>query len=95
MKDYIQVMRDDYSKRRNDNVHKIDTMVEENYIYGEVISNLEKALQQCSKETTIINETKNFIDELKKNINVDKDNNIDISYVTCDYVIQRLKDIIK
>lgn len=90
MKDYIQVMRDDYSKRRDDNVRKSNMMEEENYIYGEVISNLEKALQQCSKETTMINEIKNFIDELKKNINVEGS-----LVIKTEYAIERLKDIIK
>ena len=40
-------------------------------------------------------EKKDFINELEHNIQVDNDNNLKISGVTCDYVIDRLKDTIK
>ena len=55
---------------------------------------MEKALKQSddNKEVKI----KEFIKELEHNKQVDKDNGETlISGVSCDYVVERLKDIIK
>ena len=47
-----------------------------------------------SKTKDIKKEIKDFIDELENNLKVDEDN-FDISAVSCDYVINRLREIIK
>ena len=56
----------------------------------------EKALKQSIDKSDNIEKIKEFINELEHNKQVDKDNGETlISGVSCDYVIERLKDIIK
>lgn len=92
MKDYIKVLYDDFSKKMDDNMQNIAMLEQIETIYSEARRKLGKALEQPDDTTDKIKE---FIKELEHNIQVDKDNNLDISGVTCDYVIERLKDIIK
>ena len=92
MKDYIKILNDDLGKKINDNMQDIDMLEQINIVYDEIRKKLEKALNQPDD---ITNKIKDFIKELEHNIQVDNDNNLDISGVSCDYVIGRLKDIIK
>ena len=92
MKDYIKILNDDLGKKINDNMQDIDMLEQINIVYDEIRKKLEKALNQPDD---ITNKIKDFIKELEHNIQVDNDNNLDISGVTCDYVIEKLKDIIK
>ena len=61
-----------------------------NMCYDEFRRRLDKALKQPDE---VIDKIKEFINELEHNKQVDKDANIDISAVACDYVIEKLKDI--
>lgn len=92
MKDYIKVLNDDLGKKIDDNMQDIDMLQQINIVYDGIRKKLEKALNQPDDITDKI---KDFIKELEYNIQVDNDNNLDISGVTCDYVIEKLKDIIK
>ena len=92
MEDYIKVLNDDLGKKINDNMQDINMLEQINIVYDEIRKKLEKALNQPDD---ITNKIKDFIKELEHNIQVDNDNNLDISGVSCDYVIDRLKDIIK
>lgn len=92
MKDYIKVLYDDLKKEVTDNTIKIFLLEQQNEIYDKIKEKIEKSLEQPDD---VINKIKEFINELEHNKQVDKDNNLNISGVTCDYVIERLKDIIK
>lgn len=93
MKDYIKILNDDLGKKINDNMQDIDMLEQINIVYDEIRKKLEKALNQPDD---ITNKIKEFIKELEHNKQVDKDNGETlISGVSCDYVIERLKDIIK
>lgn len=92
MKDYIKVLNDDLGKKFDDNMQNIDILMQINIVYDGIREKLEKVLNQPDDVTDKI---KGFINELEHKIQVDSDNNLDISGVTCDYVIERLKDIIK
>ena len=92
MEDYIKILNDDLGKKINDNMQDIDMLEQINIAYDGIRKKLEKALKQPDD---ITNKIKDFIKELEHNIQVDNDNNLDISGVSCDYVIERLKDIIK
>ena len=93
MKDYIKVLCDDLKKEVNDNTTKIFLLEQQNEIYDKIKEKLEKSLEQPDD---VINKIKEFINELEHNKQVDKDNGETlISGVSCDYVIERLKDIIK
>lgn len=93
MKDYIKILNDDLGKKINDNMQDIDMLEQINIVYDEIRKKLEKALNQPDD---ITNKIKEFINELEHNKQVDKDNGETlISGVSCDYVIERLKDIIK
>ena len=92
MKDYIKILNDDLGKKINDNMQDIDMLEQINIVYDGIRKKLEKALNQPDD---ITNKIKDFIKELEHNKQVDNDNNLDISGVSCDYVIERLKDIIK
>lgn len=92
MKDYIKALYSDLSKKMDDNMQSIAMLEQINMSYSETRRRLEKALNQPDD---ITNKIKEFINELEHNIQVDKDDNLDISVVTCDYVIEKLKDIIK
>ena len=93
MKDYIKVLHDDLTNEIKDNVTKISMLEQQNEIYDTFKKKLESVLKQSDDTTGKIKE---FINELKYNIQADKDNGETlISGVSCDYVIERLKDIIK
>lgn len=93
MKDYIKVLNDDLGKKIDDNMQDIDMLEEINIVYDEIRKKLENALKQPDD---IIDKIKDFIKELEHNKQIDKDNGETlISGVSCDYVIERLKDIIK
>lgn len=92
MKNYIKVLYDDLKKEVTDNTIKIFLLEQQNEIYDKIKEKIEKSLEQADD---VINKIKEFINELEHNKQVDKDDNLDISGVSCDYVIERLKDIIK
>lgn len=93
MKDYIKVLNDDLGKKIDDNMQDIDMLEQINIVYDEIRKKLENALKQPDD---IIDKIKDFINELEHNIQVDKSTDeILMSGVACDYVIERLKDIIK
>lgn len=93
MKDYIKVLYDDLKKEVTDNTTKILLLEQQNEIYDKIKEKIEKSLEQPDD---VINKIKKFIKELEHNKQVDKDNGETlISGVSCDYVIERLKDIIK
>lgn len=92
MKDYIKVLYDDLKKEVTDNTIKIFLLEQQNEIYDKMKEKIEKLLEQPDD---VINKIKEFINELEHNKQVDKDDNLDISGVSCDYVIEKLKDIIK
>ena len=93
MKDYIKVLYDDLKKEVTDNTIKIFLLEQQNEIYDKIKEKIEKSLEQPDD---VINKIKKFIKELEHNKQVDKDNGETlISGVSCDYVIERLKDIIK
>lgn len=92
MKDYIKVLLSDLKKEiktYNEQIEELEIKIE---LLELIASKLNKALNQQDDTTDKIKE---FIKELEHNIQVDKDDNLDISGVTCDYVIEKLKDIIK
>lgn len=92
MKNYIKVLYDDLKKEVTDNTIKIFLLEQQNEIYDKMKEKIEKLLEQPDD---VINKIKEFINELEHNKQVDKDDNLDISEVSCDYVIEKLKDIIK
>lgn len=93
MKDYIKILNDDLGKKINDNMQDIDMLEQINIVYDGIREKLEKALNQPDDITNKIIE---FIKELEHNKQVDKDNGETlISGASCDYVIEKLKDIIK
>lgn len=92
MKDYIKVLLSDLKKEiktYNEQIEELEIKIE---LLELIASKLNKALNQQDDTTDKIKE---FIKELEHNIQVDKDDNLDISGATCDYVIEKLKDIIK
>lgn len=93
MKNYIKVLYDDLKKEVTDNEIKIFLLEQQNEIYDKIKEKIEKSLEQPGD---VINKIKEFINELEHNKQVDKDNGETlISGVSCDYVIEKLKDIIK
>lgn len=95
MKDYIKVLLSDKKRSIKDYENQIETLEIKIEISNNFVEKLEKALKQIDKPDNI-EKIKEFINELDHNIQVDKDNGETlISGVTCDYVIERLKDIIK
>ena len=93
MKDYIRVLHEDLTDGIKDNVTKINMLKQQNEIYDVFKEKLESILKQSDD---VIDKIKKFINELEHNIQADKDNGETlISGVSCDYVIDRLKDIIK
>lgn len=93
MKDYIKVLHDDLTNEIKDNVTEISMLEQQNEIYDTFKEKLESVLKQSDD---VIDKIKKFINELEHNIQADKDNGETlISGVSCDYVIDRLKDIIK
>lgn len=93
MKDYIKVLHNDLTNEIKDNITKISMLEQQNEIYDAFKEKLESILKQSDD---VIDKIKKFINELEHNIQADKDNGETlISGVSCDYVIDRLKDIIK
>ena len=93
MKNYIKVLHDDLTNEIKDNVTKISMLEQQNETYDIFKEKLESILKQSDD---VIDKIKKFINELGHNIQADKDNGETlISGVSCDYVIERLKDIIK
>lgn len=96
MKDYIKVLLSDIKQNIKSYENQIETLeikIETSNIF---VEKLEKVLKQPIDKTANTEKIKEFINELEHNIQVDKitDDTL-ISGVACDYVIERLKDIIK
>lgn len=95
MKDYIKVLLSDIKRSIKDYENQIETLEIKIEISNNFVEKLEKALKQIDKPDSI-GKIKEFINELEHNIQVDKNTDDTlISGVYCDYVIERLKDIIK
>ena len=95
MKDYIKVLLSNIKRNIKDYENQIETLEIKIEISNNFVEKLEKALKQIDKPDSI-GKIKEFINELEHNIQVDKNTDDTlISGVSCDYVIERLKDIIK
>lgn len=92
MKDYIKVLLSDLKKQIKTFKNQTEELEVKIEIYELISNKLNKALNQSDNTT---NKIKEFINELEHNIQVDEYNNLHISGVTCNYVIEKLKDIIK
>ena len=96
MKDYIKVLLSNIKRNIKAYENQIETLeikIETSKIF---VEKLEKALKMAIDKSDNIEKIKEFIKELEGNIQVDKDNGETlITGVSCDYVIERLKDIIK
>lgn len=95
MKDYIKVLLLDIKRNIKSYENQIETLEIKIETSNTFVEKLEKALKQPPDKSDKIEQIKEFIKELEHNIQVDKDNKRLISGVSCDYVIERLKDIIK
>lgn len=96
MKDYIKVLLSDIKQNIKSYENQIETLEIKIETSKTFVEKLEKALKQSIDKSDNIEKTKEFIKELEHNKQVDKDNyETLISGVSCDYVIERLKDIIK
>lgn len=95
MKDYIKVLLSDIKRSIKDYESQIEMLEIKIEISNNFVEKLEKALKQLDKPDST-GKIKEFINELEHNIQVDKNTDDTlISGVSCDYVIGRLKDIIK
>lgn len=95
MKDYIKVLLSDIKRSIKDYENQIETLETKIEISNNFVEKLEKALKQLDKPDST-EKIKEFINELEHNIQVDKNTDDTLtSAVSCDYVIERLKDIIK
>lgn len=95
MKDYIKVLLSDIKQNIKSYENQIETLEIKIEISNNFVEKLEEALKQLDKPDSI-GKIKEFINELEHNIQVDKNTDDTlISGVSCDYVIGRLKDIIK
>ena len=76
---------------------RIDELLDKQVLLQKEIVELSEKNYELAKKLAnyTTGKIKEFINELENNKQVDNDNNLDISGVTCDYVIGRLKDIIK
>ena len=96
MKDYIKVLLSDIKRNIKSYENQIETLEIKIEISKTFVEKLEKALKQPIDKSDNIEKIKESINELEHNKQVDKDNGETlISGVSCDYVIGRLKDIIK
>lgn len=96
MKDYIKVLLSDIKRNIKSYENQIETLEIKIETSKTFVEKLEKALKQPTDKSDYTEKIKEFINELEHNIQVDKDNGETlISGVSCDYVIERLKDIIK
>lgn len=95
MKDYIKVLLSDIKQNIKSYENQIETLEIKIEISNNFVEKLEEALKQLDKPDST-GKIKEFINELEHNIQVDKNTDDTlISGVSCDYVIGRLKDIIK
>lgn len=95
MKDYIKVLLSDIKRSIKDYENQIETLEIKIEISNNFVEKLEKALKQLDKPDST-EKIKEFINELEHNIQVDKNTDDTlISGVSSDYVLERLKDIIK
>ena len=93
MEDYIKVLLSDIKSNIKSYENQIETLEIKIETSNNFVEKLEKALK-LTNDTTV--KIKDFINELEHNIQIDKDSDETlISGVSCDYVIERLKDIIK
>jgi hypothetical protein len=93
MREYLKVLCDDLKTKIDNNSRDIEKIELINTLYKAIIVKLNEALRYQGDTPDKI---KKFINELEHNIQVDKaDDEALISGVSCDYVIERLKDIIK
>ena len=95
MKDYIKVLLSDIKrniKSYENQIEILEIKIETSEIF---VEKLEKALKQPIDKSDYIEKIKEFIKELEHNIQVDKEDGTLISGVSCDYVIEKIKDIIK
>lgn len=84
-------LRNEFRDKERNQQDKINELKKE---LTELYENNYKLAKKLTNDTT--DKIKEFINELEYNIQVDKDNDETlISGVSCDYVIERLKDIIK
>lgn len=95
MKDYIKVLLSDIKSNiiaYENQIEQLEIKIATSNIF---VEKLEEALKQLDKPDST-GKIKEFINELEHNKQVDKiaDDTL-ISRVDCDYVIERLKDIIK
>lgn len=95
MKDYIKVLLSDIKSNiiaYENQIEQLEIKIATSNIF---VEKLEKALKQFDKPDST-GKIKEFINELEHNKQVDKiiDDTL-TSAVSCDYVIGRLKDIIK
>ena len=96
MKDYIKVLLSDIKRNIKSYENQIETLEIKIETSKTFVEKLEKALSQPTYELDKTEQIKEFINELEHNKQADKDNGETlISGVSCDYVIERLKDIIK
>ena len=95
MKDYIKVLLSDIKRSIKDYENQIETLEIKIEISNNFVEKLEKSLKQPDKPDNT-EKIKEFIKELEHNKQVDKNTDDTlISRVSCDYVIEKLKDIIK
>ena len=95
MKDYIKVLISDLKNEIDSYKNEIEELEIKIELSNNFVEKLEKALKQIDKPDSI-GKIKEFINELEHNIQVDKNTDDTlISGVSSDYVIGRLKDIIK
>ena len=93
MEDYIKVLLSDIKKEIKTYEKQIEELETKIELSEKIVEKLEKALEQPDD---VIDKIKKFINELEHNIQADKDNGETlISGVSCNYVIEKLKDIIK
>ena len=95
MKDYIKVLLSDIKQNIKSYENQIETIEVKIETSKTFVEKLEKALNQPTYELDKTEQIKKIIKELEHNIQVDKEDGTLISGVYCDYVIERLKDIIK
>ena len=96
MKDYIKVLLSDIKQNIKSYENQIETLEIKIETSNTFVEKLEKALNQPTDKLDKTEQIKKFIKELEHNIQVDKNTDDTLtSAVSCDYVIERLKDIIK
>ena len=95
MKDYIKVLLSDIKQNIKSYENQIETIEVKIETSKTFVEKLEKTLKRPIDKSDNIEKIKEFIKELEHNIQVGKEDGTLISGVSCDYVIERLKDIIK